>query len=62
MNNNQKLSPKYWVGHSKNTDDVIIETIDKSYSRVLDNMDLMFGDSWYEDDNYEVILIEIKEI
>lgn len=62
MNNNQKLSPKYWVGHSKKTDDVFIETIDKSYSRVLDNMDLMFGDSWYEDDNYEVILIEIKEV
>lgn len=62
MNNNQKLSPKYWVGHSKKTDDVFIETIDKSHSRVLDNMDLMFGDSWYGDDNYEVILIEIKEV
>lgn len=62
MKKDQKLTPKYWVGHNKLTDDVFIQTIDKSYNKVLDNMDLMFGNAWYDDSSHEVILVEIKKV
>ena len=62
MNDYQKLSPKYWVCHNKATDDVFIETVDKSYDKAMDNMELMFGDEFYENPNLEIILVEIKKV
>lgn len=62
MNDYQKLSPKYWVGHNKATDDVFIETADKSYEWVVDKMELKFGDDFYENPNLEIILVEIKKV
>ncbi len=62
MNDNQKLSPKYWVGHNKATDDVFIETANKTYGWVLDKMELKFGDDFYENQNLEIILVEIKKV
>ena len=62
MNDHQKMSPKYWVGHNKATDDVFIETADKSYEWVVDKMELKFCDEFYENQNLEIILVEIKQV
>lgn len=62
MNDNQKLSPKYWVGHNKATDDVFIETADKSYEWVVDKMVKIFGDEFYENLNLEITLVEINKV
>lgn len=62
MNDYQKLSPKYWVGHNKATDDVFIETAEKSYEWAMDKMELKFGDEFYENPNLEIILVEIKQL
>lgn len=62
MNDYQKLSPKYWVGHNKATDDVFIETAEKSYEWAMDKMELKFGDEFYENPNLEIILVEIKQV
>ena len=62
MNDYQKLSPKYWVGHNKSTDDVFIETSDKSYEWVVDKMELKFGEDFYENPNLEIVLVEIKQV
>ena len=62
MKDYQKLNPKYWVGRNKATDDVLIETADKSYEWVVDKMELKFGDEFYENPNLEIILVEIKQV
>lgn len=61
MNDHQKMSPKYWVGHNKATDDVFIETAEKSYEWALDKMVGMFGNEFYDNENLEIILVEIKQ-
>jgi hypothetical protein len=62
MNDNQKLTPKYWVGHSKKTDDVFLMTAAKQNSEAAKNMEQMFGEDWFMDENFDIILIEIKEV
>lgn len=33
MKQNQEFTPKYWVMHDKNTDDIFVDTMDKCMSR-----------------------------
>lgn len=58
MKKDQKFTPKYWVGHSKTSSDVFLETAEKSKEDSEITMGNLFGDNWEE--KYEVILIEIK--
>lgn len=60
MKETQKYTPKYWVGHNKNTDDVYINTAFKHRKDASDAMIGMFGYEWHEKQELEVVLIEIK--
>lgn len=62
MNKNQKQTPKYWIGHDKRTDDVFLNTARKDRDSCVVDMKRCFGEDCFMDDNFEVILIEIKEV
>lgn len=64
MNSDQKLSPKYWVVHDKTTDEVFLDTANKSKLRSISSFlgqDLDYND-FLASDHLECILIEIKEV
>lgn len=62
MKTNQQLTPKYWVGHNKQTDDVFLDTACKSYKDVLSCMESRYGEDWFMDENFDIILVEIKQV
>ena len=62
MKKDQKLTPKYWVCHHKQTDDVLIHTACKGYKDVVACMELDYGEDWFMDDDFEIILVEIKQV
>lgn len=62
MKANQRYSPKFWIGHDKQTDDVIIGTGTKSFAWTENRMKEMFGEDWMEDENLEIILVEVNLI
>jgi len=62
MNVDQKYTPKYWVGHNKASDDVYLCTANKSKLDELYAMEDMFGEDWFMDEDFEVILVEIKMV
>lgn len=76
MKGMQKYSPKYWVVHDKESDDVFINTASKNKK---DSMDIFIDDnSWdrwetyleddelinmfHNDNDLEIILIEISKV
>jgi len=61
MNNEQKFTPKYWVGHNVKEDDVYINTASKSYDGAYSLMETMFGDFSYSE-SLKVSLMEIKPV
>lgn len=75
MRDRQKLSPKYWVVHDKESDDVFIKTASKNRQDAVDIfVDDYSWDGWrtylkdedllemfHNDEGLEVILVEIKE-
>lgn len=61
-NKPQKYTPKYWVGHNRNTDDVYISTASKNKAEAFGKMLAHVGPVVYDDSSYEMILIEIKEV
>lgn len=62
MKNDQKLTPKYWVGHNKATDDVFIGTATKSRDYTIALMESYFGEDWFLDEDFEIILVEVKPV
>lgn len=62
MNTEQKLTPKYWVGHDKNTDDVFITTARKSWFECDEAMAELFDDNWLNREELSIILVEIKQV
>jgi len=62
MKADQKYTPKYWVGHNKAGDDVYLFTADKTRDVTLKAMEDIFGEDWFMDENFEVILVEIKMV
>ncbi len=62
MKDNQEITPKYWVGHNKRLDDIYLCTADKTKFEVCKNMEQMFGEDWFLDDDFDVILIEVKQV
>lgn len=62
MKINQEYSPKYWVGHHKQTTDVLLHTASKTRHDVCRSMEAMYGEDWFLDDDFEVILIELKQV
>lgn len=59
MRNNQKFTPKYWVGNNKESDDVVITTARKSYHDAEKKLISIVGEN-YEDEGYEIKCIEIR--
>lgn len=62
MTNDQEFTPKYWVGHHKQTDDVMLFSASKTKADTLGELELAYGEDWFLDENFEVILIEIKKV
>ena len=74
MKPDQKHSPKYWVVHDKQTDDVFLSSAHKSKHvserLFLEQMSKMFTNPSYDDlyeafendEDYECILVEIKKV
>jgi hypothetical protein len=60
MNKQQKFTPKYWVGHIKANDDVVLITASKSKSDACKKMELVFGEDWEIDDRFAVDLMELR--
>jgi hypothetical protein len=52
MKLNQEHTPKYWVFHDTNSDDVLLATADKSLDRCADKAELLYP-ALYEDWLYE---------
>lgn len=62
MKPKQEFTPKYWVGHHKKEDDIIWLSMRKTRSECVEWMEDCYGEDWFMDDDFEVTLIEIKEV
>lgn len=62
MKEGEGFSPKYWVGHHKENFDVMLFSASKSREETLAMMECAYGEDWFLDENFEVILIEIKKV
>lgn len=62
MNTNQKYTPKYWVVHNPKTEDVYIDTLDKSLTGSCDKfLELYPGiRSGLFDGSFKCELIELQ--
>jgi len=61
MNNDQKLTPKYWVAHDKNSDDVFLKTASKDREEVQESLFNFLSGDWDEETSqFGIILIEIR--
>lgn len=60
MNIEQKLTPKYWIAHNINSDDVYISTMFKYRQDTVDAISLIYGENWEE--NFPNIKIDLFEI
>jgi hypothetical protein len=61
MNKDQELTPKYWVGHDVESDDVFLNTASKSKCEAETKMNERFrGTNWRNLDYISIDLMEIK--
>lgn len=62
MKQDQKFTPKYWMGHHKQTDDVMLFSASKNRLDCCKLLDEAYGEDWFMDENFEVILVEINQV
>lgn len=62
MKEGQEYSPRYWMGHHKQSDDVMLFSASKSREDCLKLMEEAYGEDWFLDDDFDVILVEIRQI
>jgi hypothetical protein len=62
MTPNQNFSPKYWVGHHKENDDIMVFSMNKNRDACAKELEHAYGEDWFMDDKFEIILIEIKQV
>lgn len=62
MKTDQKYSPKYWVGHHKGNEDVMLHTASKTRADTVSIMEETYGEDWFLDEDFDIILIEILEV
>lgn len=60
MQDNQAITPKYWIGHNKLDGDVHLATARKWRQETDEEMCELFGEDWFMDGNYQIDLFEIK--
>ena len=59
MKIDQEFTPKYWVGHNTESDDVYLPTASKNRATAEHNMAEKVYIDWVDEDYYEIILISI---
>jgi hypothetical protein len=63
MKPNQEFTPKYWVLHNKETDDVLISTASKSFDGCKQNArcnePTAYEKYYHDDERYEIVLISV---
>jgi hypothetical protein len=62
MKEGQGLSPKYWMGHHKQTDGVMLFSASKNRLDCCKLLDEAYGEDWFMDEDFEVILVEINKV
>lgn len=62
MTNDQQFTPKYWMGHHKQNDDVMLFSAHKNRRETIKLMEEAYGEDWFMDENFEIILVEIKKV
>jgi len=50
------------MGHHKQNDDVMLFSAHKSKQGCCELLEEAYGEDWFLDDNFEVILVEIKQV
>jgi hypothetical protein len=60
MKKDQALTPKYWIGHNVNTDDVYLKTAAKGFDEAEGHMIRIFGENWWDDPANRIELFEIN--
>lgn len=62
MQKGQGFTPKYWMGHHKQTDDVMLFSASKNRRDTVKLMEEAYGEDWFLDENFEIILVEINMV
>ena len=62
MKNEAGFTPKYWMGHHKQNDDVMLFSASKNKQDCCKLMEEAYGEDWFLDEDFEVILVEIKQV
>lgn len=62
MKRDQKNTPKYWVIHDTETDDILSNTMSKSVAETCKLMQYWHNTDWEDNQKYEMILVEVKPI
>ncbi len=60
MNNEQKFTPKYWVCHDLDGDDILTETMSKSQDQTYLKAKALLGGEALDRENIQIVLIEIR--
>ncbi len=60
MNTEQEQSPRYWVCHSTESNDIFLTTMTKDRDRTQALADQLLGKGWEEAEYLRIDLIEIK--
>lgn len=62
MKDGNGFTPKYWIGHHKENDGVMLFSAAKNKAETCQLMEEAYGEDWFLDDNFEVTLVEIRKI
>lgn len=62
MKDGQGLNPRYWMGHHKESDDVMLFSASKRRYDAAILMEEAYGEDWFMDENFDIILVEIKKV
>lgn len=55
-------STNYWMGHHKQCNDVMLFSAHKNRDETIKLMEEAYGEDWFMDENFEIILVEIRKV
>lgn len=55
-------STNYWIGHHKQRNDVMLFSAHKDRRETVKRMEDAYGEDWFMDENFEVILVEVRKV
>lgn len=62
MKEGQEHSPRYWMGHHKQNEDLMLFSASKNREDCVKWMEEAYGEDWFLDDDFDIILVEIKQV